>query len=795
MGGEIRGYEAGECMKYFSKGHGTGDPKFIYGGFFYPDGEENYSKGLSVIFQKFVKNEPLDKVREEFSKLIENTKYEPEGKAEYHIRDVIWQKPRELFKGERTGTFDRYKKGEKFDIRAGVVSTPGGISKRAGLVFLRLLTVGEVNQIDRRLLWDCRRTMVELWKDITKDKQIEKHLEEVLKFERVVGEWTATTEDKIPLSNAVFKAFGHIAPFDFAVFESALILSKVRLFEKRKTPQEILDELKQDQANYNDILEGLNEDYGLGEDWLLNLFERACDDKFLENMRKDWKEELKKLVDGARQDKVVGVFVKRDEKIDGKIGYGTFNIPEKEIEVILFYEESLGGLLKEFKEGFNKAVKRFGQQQKVSYTGEVMLRLKDKAFPIGILIPNFKKLKTMNYNALKEKDSEDLLFSLINFIARLRGFVEKARRDKKPAGVLLLLDTDVRKEDGGYPFWDDFALAYDFFSLPFQTLNRKTINLFCEYARGEKPDKDVGGVFKNLFISFMKDLKSLSLEFEGFNVPEKLTIYAFLEKPSSGFCYSRSMQDQKPVRHYIYEVYKIQIENNKVTVELENKYILLTGAIDFDRQKLLTWIEERINKDTRFYFITAGKWEDSYIKDLLERSERYNEIEKLSLFVEYKELAIAQISEKAAEDCFVIYTSQFDEIRKALGIRKEEDKKQTVSIAIKPADVKDERFKLDDNEQYYHSVLQVFSTTGQGWERDEVYSEKKDVFLLTLLALSNYESESFITPYAKLGLWQRKKNIYLKLRRDNREYTMTLSGVLYELLYLASKIPGGYEKE
>ncbi|RMH04888.1 MAG: hypothetical protein D6699_03900, partial [Aquificota bacterium] len=107
MGNEIRGYEAaGECMKYFSEGRSTGDQKFIYGGFFYPGGEENYNKGLSVIFHKLVKREPLDKVREEFSKLIESTKYEPEVKAEYYIGDVIWQKPRELFKGERTGTFD-----------------------------------------------------------------------------------------------------------------------------------------------------------------------------------------------------------------------------------------------------------------------------------------------------------------------------------------------------------------------------------------------------------------------------------------------------------------------------------------------------------------------------------------------------------------------------------------------------------------------------------------------------------------------------------------------------------------
>ncbi|RMH80510.1 MAG: hypothetical protein D6674_04615 [Acidobacteria bacterium] len=288
---------------------------FIYGGFFYPDGGD-YAEGLSVVFRKLIniniKKESLGKIREEFSKLIKSTEYKPEEEAEYHIMDVIWQKPRELFRGERTGTFDRYKKDAKFDIIAGIVSTAGEISKRVGLAFLRLLIAGEVERIDKQQMWDCRKTMVELWKDMTKDKEIEKHLENVLMFERVVEEWT--TKDAI------------------------------------------------------------------------------------------------------------------------------------------------------------------------------------------------------------------------------------------------------------------------------------------------------------------------------------------------------------------------------------------------------------------------------------------------------------------------------------------------TNIAIKPANVEGDRFKLPDNEQFYHSALQVFSTEGPGWERDEVYSEKRSLFLLALLALSNYESESFITPYAKLGLWQRKKNIYLKLRRDNREYTMGLSGVLYELLYLASRIPGHYKQ-
>lgn len=69
-------------------------------------------------------------------------------------------------------------------------------------------------------------------------------------------------------------------------------------------------------------------------------------------------------------------------------------------------------------------------------------------------------------------------------------------------------------------------------------------------------------------------------------------------------------------------------------------------------------------------------------------------------------------------------------------------------------------------------VLPFFSTEGPGWEKDEVYMEKKNLFLLTVLALSQYESESFQTPYAKLELWQKKKNLYIKLRRSHGDYTL-----------------------
>jgi hypothetical protein len=65
----------------------------------------------------------------------------------------------------------------------------------------------------------------------------------------------------------------------------------------------------------------------------------------------------------------------------------------------------------------------------------------------------------------------------------------------------------------------------------------------------------------------------------------------------------------------------------------------------------------------------------------------------------------------------------------------------------------------------------------------------KNLFLFTILALSLYESESFQTPYSKLGLWQKKKTLYISLRRNNYEYIMPLNAILYEMLYFINKLP------
>ncbi|MGC8766402.1 MAG: hypothetical protein ACP5QP_01735 [Brevinematia bacterium] len=785
---ELSAREKIECMEYFSKGLLPGK-NFIHGGFFWP-GESNLRDGLSVILYKVMKNfqdkDNLKDIRAEFEKLINSTEYKIESKACFTKDAVFWYKPRNLFKNNINARFSRFKKDEFVKIVAGRVSTAGEIKRRSGFVFLKIIHPQEVseNKLCKEKIWKLRKTLVNLWKDLTENKEIKAYLENVLRlsdiFERDLAEESLT-------DSSIFKLFGYLAPFDFTTFEFTTFLSRARLFEKEKKPEELLQEIEQDK-NHEGLWEDLKfalEENELNLEWLKELLYKIYNKEFLEKLRRDWKEVVKKLLSGERSDKIIGAFVQKDHEVEGRLSYGTFSIPDKEVDISVFYEEGLEKKVEDFIKGLQKAAATFKK-----FTGNIGLKIVEKS-NIKELIPDFEKLKKINYSKKGElgvRDSIDILFNLVFFIARLKIFIEQSRKKNKPHAIILLLDTDIREENGSYPFWNYFSFAYDFFSIPAQTLNKYTIQRFIDYGKNRIQERDVQGIYKNLFISLMKDLKSLEFEFEGFKVPENLTIYALLEKPSTGFCYERGQYSpgSKVLRHYLYEAYTIQIEGNKIRTEIEDKFVVLAGGIDFDRNRLTRWIEDRINKSTKFCFITASKQGEFYIKDIINRSSQADQIKEKSLFVEYSELPITYISERAEKDCFVMYTNEFEKLRKELSI---DIQKQKIGIALKPADPQSNRFLLSDGERFYHSILQVFSTEGPGWEEDEIYKEKKSLFLLTVLALSQYESESFQTPYAKLELWQKKKNLYIKLRRDNGEYTLGLSGILYELLYLASKVP------
>ena len=272
------------------------------------------------------------------------------------------------------------------------------------------------------------------------------------------------------------------------------------------------------------------------------------------------------------------------------------------------------GKIKDFKEGFKRALDRAK-----NFVGNAEIELEENAIPIDEIIHNLEKLKKLDLDNLKHEDSLDLLFSLLYFACRIKNLKAIVEKEKSLVGALLLLNTDVREENGGYGFWDYFSFVYDFFGIPVQTLNKQTIEALSK----PNPNKNqIPSIFKNLFISLLKDYKGLSFEFEDFELPQKLNIYLILEKPSTGFCYQRFNSEAKPYRHFLYEIYSLKVEGSRAEVEVEDKTILLTGGLDFEKDRLRRWIEDKVSfEDVRFCFITAGKWEDSYLEEIIEQSQ------------------------------------------------------------------------------------------------------------------------------------------------------------------------------
>ncbi|GBC88171.1 hypothetical protein HRbin13_00289 [bacterium HR13] len=772
---EIRGKETPSCIEYFAKGLRVSENGFLYGGIFWC-GDENYAENLSKLLYRIIKKkDKLEECKKMFKELLEKIDFSLQGEAIYKKDRVIWLKPRELFRKEREAVFERFKEDKIFRLTEGILSTASEIEKSSGLAFLRILEA-QGEDITKESVWKGREDLIDIWKNKTEDEEIKEYLSKVAQIGYIIKTYLAPEDFKKP---SIFKLFSYLAPFDFKIFEDAYLVSRARLFERKTKAEDLIEELKQEKVIWEDLLYAFKKE-GITEEELKKVLEKAFNEKFLRKLRQDWKELLKDIIKGEEK-KAIGSFVKKQMREEGWISYGSFRVPNKEISLYIFYEKGIESKLAKFKEGLEKSAKAFSK-----FTGNIGIKI-ERSFPIAGLIPDFDKLKNMNSSNLLHQDAFELLFNLLYFNCRLKGFVD-VMQNKNPVGILLLLDTDIREEGGGYSFWDAFNFIYEFFSLPVQTLNKTTINLFCGFSEGKIKEKEVQGVYKNLFISLLKDLKTLEFEFEGFHLPSQLNVFAVLEKPSTGFCYRRGDPTQKAYRHFLYEIYKISVNGNRATVELEDKYLVLTGGLDFEADKFRRWIEEKAkDRETKLCFITAGAWEDSYMNEIISKSGESSNIKSKSLFVEYSELPTAYISDKAQEDCFVIYTSEFEKLKESLGISKESNK---VSLAIKPADIKDEsRFRLDDGEFFYHSSLQVFSTDGLGWERDDVYSERRNLFLFTLLALSQYESESFQSPYSKLDLWQKRKSLYLKIRRNQGEYQIPLNAVLYEMIYLISKIP------
>jgi hypothetical protein len=572
---EIRGRESLECVEMFAKGSYFSSNNYIYGGLFW-SGDEEYARNWSILIHRLLdrKKKDLKALREEMANFLRNPNYQLKGVARYEKDRVIWMRGFRAIKGSERFEFDRYKKGEKFNLVVGRVAGQE-LDKRSGLVFLKL--VGEDGtQVSREKIWEGRKKVLRAWESLTDNPKIKEELSRVREFIQILENYMPSNIKSNPL---YLKLVGYVAPFEFKGFSDSLLVGRARLFWRRKTAEELIEELKSDEHLWKDLLYALGkefyntEDEKVAEQKLLEFLKKWENEEFLKELRKDWKETLKKLLKGERDD-LLATFVKKDQQ-EGRLTYGTFFAPSKKIKLYIFYEKGLEEKLKDFEKGFKRAL-----DWAKNFVGNAEIELAKEPRPIEDIIPNLEKLKKLDLDNLKHEDSLDLLFNLIYFACRIKNLKAIAEKEKSLVGALLLLDTDVREANGGYGFWDYISFVYDFFGIPVQTLNKETIKVISNLNPNKDEIKLINYVFKNLFISLLKDYKGLSFEFEGFELPPKLNIYIVLEKPSTGFCYQRFSPEAKPYRHFLYEIYSLKVEGSRAEVEVEDKTILLTGGLD-----------------------------------------------------------------------------------------------------------------------------------------------------------------------------------------------------------------------
>jgi len=778
---EIRGLSPPERLSCFVLAQPM-ERDFIHAGLFW-FGEETYATNLSVIVRELIdtkKSERYKELREKFAEVLEKPHVKLEGEARYDVKEVLRHNPWRYEQKELS--FPRYREGKRFPVVFGKVGK-GGVDRRSGLIFVRLLEI-EAGEVTRQKIWKARKEVVEIWRNLTEVQEVQDYLYSVDRFIDIC-------EARLPSGFVndwpyLLRALGYIAPFEFKDFEGAFLLSRAGLFERKITPDEVVKRLQEEKGGLWKDLRYRYEEQGLQQEKFLQPFYQVYHKDFLEILRKDWRNTLKKIEEGKAPDKATAVFVEKErEPALAQVGYGTFLVPKKKITLYLFYEESLKPLLEDFRKGFSLLHQEVGRR----FLKDIEIEI-EAIHPIDRLIYNLNRineaLKNTSSGHIKHEDSIEIVFSLLNFACRVQSLRRIRKVGNRSPGVIMLLNTDIREENGGYAVWDYFSFVYEFFGLPVQTLNRSTIEKIANCKDPEEARK-LQGIYKNLIISLLKDSKALEFDFTGFELPEDLEVYAFLEKPSTGFCYKRGEKEQKPLRHFLYEIYLLRVIGKKASIDLYYKTILLTGGLNYEKDYLLREIQDKARSEkVRFCFITAGSWEDSPLHQAIHHAERSDEIRKKSIFVEYSEFPTAYITEKVQEECMVIYSSEFRALQQRLEVSND---KLTTAIALKPAEVKG-RFELvGDEGQFYHSHLQVFSTETPGWEKETFYAQKKNLFLFTILALSLYESESFQTPYSKLGLWQKKETLYLSLRRNNYEYIMPLNAILYEMLYFVNKLP------
>ncbi|MEM1668773.1 MAG: hypothetical protein QXM53_08965, partial [Thermofilaceae archaeon] len=773
---ELSARQKDSRIDLFSKGEFV-SKDFICAGLFY-NNNSFYLENMAKIAKKFIsKKEPIDKLNSLLKEFLENLNYSVPGKAIYS-RDAVnkWTNLLKVINSDQKIGFYRKGKNERFNVVELDLDNTSEIQRYAGIVFLKIAGYEDC-ELTEELKYDLRLEVLENLLEVVEDQWVKEYLKKVKKMLHNIKEGVHGAHCYPPFSTLAFYLF----PINFERFKNVILVSSVSMYDRKlDTKQNLWQEL----CNSKDFIDLKNflEEEGKGLEELEELLDQAFKKENLTKLRKEWLKFIQKVQSKKIESKKLeSVFLrKKNTNKNISLSYGFYQVPTENLELVILYENEKD---KQQIEVLKNKLENF------KYAGNIKITV--KVGSIYQLFGNnkeyFEILKGWK-NQVKERETQvrggeiehqeslKLLSVFMYFIARLNeilNFNFKKKQKESLLGVLLLLDMDYEKEK--YVFWDIIKFLYSYYNLPFQTITKHFLSSFKNDA-----------TIKNMLISLYKDLKKLSFNFSGFELPQEVRIYVIIEKPSPSFFYERDKRSSvSAVRHYLYEVYTIEVKGNEASVWLDNKFFVMCDRFG-DVDKMKRYIEEKVKDDeTRFYFISALK--DGYAKMFYKDMCSNSEFEKKAIFVRYEGLKTTYISQRADNDCLIIYTQQFKEIAKRLGI--DFEKENTAAIAIKPARPPKEF------EDVYHPTLQVFFTEKIGWSSDEVYSQQHNLLLFTLLALSMYGSESFQVPYSKLNLHSKEKNIYLKIKRKTKDnfnkytYTFPLKAVVYEMLEFFRHLP------
>lgn len=771
--------EEEDKLNLFAEAKPAGGQQFVSAGIFTNTVEE-YLNNLAKIVHKIINRQTKDLFRV-FENFLKSKNYVVEGQAKYSKQVVNrWQKAYRIYKNDiKAGNFYRFNRNQKLNVYGLTLGNPSDVENKSGLVLLRVEGY-EDREIDKKVEWELREFVLEEWLKLGSKREVKDYLRKVKEiFEDVKN--VVEKYYEYPFNKLAF----YLLPLYFDRFLNAVIISRVGLFYRREETKqnlwkEIEDALKE--KKYYSDLQYYYSDRGSdkGIDYIKDLLNYALQENNLKLMREDWKEFLKKICQGKSQ-KIKGVFLEK-EKTEKNVwlSYGEYLIPNKDIKVYIYYEPNTEVLLKDLREALKN----------LPHMSNVKVEFGEKDRTIYELFGGkefFDILKGINREGseLRNEEAKKVLYALLNFAGWIINIQASAMQYAKVgrfAGNFILLDADLL-EQGRYEFWEYVRFIYDYFGLPVQTITKRTLQLLKE-----NNPKYVNAVKKNLMISLYKDAKVLRFEFNGFEMQkDRFSIYAFLERPSPKFFYRKGEIKADGLRHYLYEVYRIEVENNKAQVEMEEKFFVMAGGFAGDTDAMRKFIYNKLkDKQTRFCFITAVK--DSFLNRLYEEFANYPEFKDRALSVRYMEIKTAYMSSKVEEkDCFVIYSDDFNRILSKLGIKIDENK---AIVAIKPPAPP----SIDKYGDFHHPALQVFFTEKIGWLRDEVYSRRKNLFFFTMIALSMFESEAALKPFSKLNVWSTRRGLDIFLTREELNYRFGLWSSIFELLEFIRHVPGSNGK-